>query len=173
MNRKRFILIYLLLLCFLLPGCSKKKAPSSAALDIATSINICCRYRQTHLQRSYTSTDKIDIILQYLHKISPKGRAEEDPELLQGDFCNITIHLTGGTQRIYRIKDNCFFSIDYRPWQAIDSEQGNILFHLINHIPSDHETNAVFAAYRYPPIPAAPEPLYKKLGLIVRPSFLF
>ena len=137
MKRNGNVIIYLLLVCFILSGCRYRNAPSPAALDLAASINIHCRHGQANLSRQYTDENKMDVILHYLHKISPQGLAKEDPELLQGDFCTLVIQLSDGTQRTYRIKGNSFFSVDYRPWQTIDAEPVRVLLHLIAHIPSD------------------------------------
>ena len=140
MNRKYRIVILFFLLCCLLSGCFPQRTPSPSALDIATSIVVQCLYQQTQFQCHYTNTDKIDVILHYLHSISPKGRTAVDPELLHGDTCIITVYLTSGNQHIYRLKEACYFSVDYHPWQSIDREDGSILFHLFHHIPSDPST---------------------------------
>lgn len=137
MKQKQKLLLWMLLLCILLPGCRQTQVTTPSTLDIASSIIISYRWKQGQLQRNYTNADKIDVILHFLHKITPKGRAEKDPELLQGNDCNITIHLAGGNMRIYRIKNGSYLSVDYQPWQAIDREQERIFFHLIHHIPSD------------------------------------
>lgn len=138
---KKSIFIFSCLVCVLLTGCGRSNTAPSAPLAVVTSVDIDYAYRQVHLQRTYTQAEKIDVFLHFLNRLSPLGRTSEDPEQLLGDVCKITVRLTDGTQRIYRMRGSQYLSVDSRPWQLISKERGSVLFHLVNHIPSDLPQN--------------------------------
>lgn len=125
------------LMCLLLSGCVQKEDETPAPLQLVSHIEILYDYRQSQLQRHYTNTDKIDVVLHYLHKLSPYGLASEDPEYLQGDSCKITVHLSDGSQHIYRLRGSRYLSVDFHQWQNVDYNKGSVLFHLFHHLPSD------------------------------------
>lgn len=126
-----------LVICLTFSGCSPKPSVTQEPLALVTAVEVTYDYRQTRLYRSYTSSDKMDVILYYLYDLAPYGRAEEDPEQLRGDSCKITVHLSNGKTHTYRQQGSRYLSVDSRPWQKISEAKGAVLFHLINHIESD------------------------------------
>ena len=126
-----------LLLCFLFSGCRDNTDHTEPALVYVTEISIDYQYRQSHLRRHYTDSDKMDVILYYLYDLSPHGQPEEDPEQIQGDSRKITLTLSNGQTRIYRQIGSQYLSVDFHPWQKISQKKAGVLFHLVNHIESD------------------------------------
>lgn len=126
-----------LLVCVLFSGCKEKTNLPETPLVFVTQVHIDYQYRQSHLQRRYTDSDKMDVILYYLYDLSPHGQPEEDPEQIQGDSCKITVTMSDGSQRVYRQVAGQYLSVDSRPWQKISEMKGNVLYHLVNHIESD------------------------------------
>ena len=123
--------------CLLLSGCKAKEFVPEEPLVYVTQVSVDYEYRLSHLRRSYTDSDKMDVFLYYLYDLSPHGKPEEDPEQIQGDSCKITLSLSDGTQRVYRQIGSQYLSIDWQPWQKINQGKGSVLFHLVNHIQSD------------------------------------
>lgn len=117
-------------------GCTKKESAQNAPV-LVTQIQIDYRHKQDHLLRRYTNTKKIDVILYYLYDLEPVGRPQEDPEQIQEDFCRITLGFSDGKTKIYRQIGNKYLSVDSHPWQKIKENEGRVLYHLVNHIPSD------------------------------------
>lgn len=136
MKKTLWQVFFLLVLVLSFSGCSKAEAPNNAPA-IVTQIQIDYLHKQSYLQRSYTNTKKIDTILYYLYDLEPFGKPQEDPEQIQGDYCRITLGFSNGKTKIYRQVGSRYLSVDSRPWQRIKENQGRILYHLVNHIPSD------------------------------------
>lgn len=137
MDFNKRILPVIFLLCIWLCGCRNEVPAPEASVVYVTQVNIDYQYRQSHLRRSYTNTDKMDVFLYYLYDLSPHGQPEEDPEQIQGDSCKITVTLSNGEHRIYRQIGSQYLSVDSRPWQKISETKGALLYHLVNHIESD------------------------------------
>lgn len=123
--------------CLLLSGCSATATETAPPPDLVTKIAVSYDHQDIHLDRIYTDTDKMDVILFYLYSLSPYGDAEEDPELLTGERCKITVWLSSGQHKIYRQYAEQYLSIDSHPWQKIEEDQASVLYHLIRHIDSD------------------------------------
>ena len=137
MKRIGCVFMVAVLMCVFLSGCGQKKYEASAPLKLVSHIEILYDYRQSQLRRLYTDTDKIDVVLHYLHKLTPYGLAADDPEYLQGDSCKITVHLSDGSQHIYRMRGSRYLSVEFHQWQNVDYNKGSVLFHLFRHLPSD------------------------------------
>ena len=129
-------MIGVLLLCTVLAGCSPTK-PESAPLKLVSSVEIDFRSQQVNLHRIYTQADKIDVILHYLHRLMPRGTPDSDPEQLLEEWCKITVRLTDGGTRIYRLRGKEYLSVDLQPWKNISRERCSVLYHLIDHLPGD------------------------------------
>lgn len=133
------LLKYLLtafILCLTLTGCSPTK-PEAAPLKLVNSVEIDFQLQQEHLQRLYTDAEKIDVVLHYLHRLSPHGVPDFDPEQLIGERCKITVRMSGGQTHTYRIQGKQYLSVDLKPWKSISRERCTILYHLLRRIPSD------------------------------------
>ncbi len=131
------ILPAICMLCIFLSGCKAKEPASEDPLVYVTQVSVDYEYRLSHLRRSYTDSDKMDVFLYYLYNLSPHGEPDEDPEQIRGDSCRITLTLSDGTQRVYRQIGSQYLSVDCQPWQKISQGKGSVLFHLVNHIQSD------------------------------------
>lgn len=137
MEQIRKTLPVICILCLLLSGCKAQDPVPEDPLVYVTQVSVDYEYRLSHLRRSYTDSDKMDVFLYYLYGLSPHGKPEEDPEQIQGDSCRITLTLSDGTQRVYRQMGSRYLSVDCQPWQEISQRKGSVLFHLVNHIPGD------------------------------------
>jgi len=133
----RKILPFLVFFVLLTTGCKPKSSDHAEPLVVVTEVEIDYQYRQNHLHRNYTDSDKMDVILYYLYDLSPYGKPDQDPEQIQGDSCKITVTLSNGQQRIYRQIGSAYLSVDFHPWQKISETKGALLYHLVNHIKSD------------------------------------
>jgi hypothetical protein len=89
------------------------------------------------IQRHYTDSQKMEYVLLYLRLLKPFGKPDTDPDQLDKDVYQITVHLSDGDRRIYRQKAHKYFSWDSRPWQKIDPAQASGLYALMEHLPSD------------------------------------
>ena len=131
----------ILILCLILTGCTPAK-PETAPLKLVSSVEVDFRHGQENLHRIYTQSDKVDVILHYLHKLTPRGTPDSDPEQLLEEQCKITVRLTGGESRIYRLQGKQYLSVDLKPWKTISRERCSVLYHLVSHLPGDVTSKA-------------------------------
>lgn len=129
-------ILTVLILCLILTSCSPTK-PEAAPLKLVNSVEIDFHHKQEHLQRLYTDAEKIDVVLHYLHRLSPRGNSDSDPEQLIGERCRITVRMSGGQAHTYRIHGKQYLSVDLKPWKSISRERCTILYHLLRRIPGD------------------------------------
>ncbi len=137
MRRFRFGWIMVLMVCILLCGCGNRRDSAIQSLNLTEKISIDCYYRDNHLLRTYTDSDKIDVILKYLHELSPNAQISQQPEQADGDRCNITIYLSNGTTRSYDLQGKEYLRKNQGAWYSVDPQKANIIYHLVNHIESD------------------------------------
>ena len=76
-------------------------------------------------------------VLIYLRLLKPLGKPDSDPDSLEKDIYEITVHLSDGSKRFYRQKAHRYFSKENRPWQSINPEYAAGLYSLMQHLPSD------------------------------------
>lgn len=116
--------VILLLLC----GCGKAQLQPPA---VVTRVDIDCRHAGIRIFRSYTETEQIEAVLDYLRLQRTLGRAETDPERIRGDSYVIEIHSSNGQRHIYRLRADRYLSKDNHPWQRIDPEYSGGLYALL------------------------------------------
>lgn len=125
------------MLAVFLCGCSHVNVKEPAQPTLVDRIEVLYNNHDVQLQRSYTSTDKIDTILFFLYGLSPVGRVEEDPEQIAEKRCEVTAVLSNGKTRIYRLRGGRYLSANCKPWQKIDSQKADWLFTVLVSMPSD------------------------------------
>lgn len=131
---KKFL--YVILVCLLCTGC--KKTEIKKPMEYVTGIEIDCYYRDRYLHRQYRDAEKMDIITEYLYRLHPRDMLTfEDPDNMLGNSCRIILSLSTGKTRVYHQKGNEYLSVDLHRWQRIQDADGNVLYHLINHLESD------------------------------------
>lgn len=124
-------------ICSCLFLCACKPPAVQDSIVLVTEVDIRYNYKNTQLNRTYTNTDKIDVILYYLYSLEPYGQPEEDPEQIRDDCCHITVYLSNGSSRSYRQQGSRYISVDFCPWQNISPTRAAVLHHLLRHIESD------------------------------------
>lgn len=135
---KKFIKLYtLLFLCAFLCSCRAAMPEQPALPGIVTSVQVSYRSKKLRLQRTYTDGQKIDVILQYLHRLKPLGPARNDPEYLDGEFCRIVVTQAGGQSHSYRLCCGEYLSVDCKPWQRYQPESADPIFPLLSRMPGD------------------------------------
>ena len=131
--RTAFLMI---LLCPFLCGCqNNKEHPGS--LNLTQEVHVDCQYRQNTIKRTYTNSDKIDVILKYLHALPSPGQPYRHPVPQSGDLCKITVLLWDGRQHHYELNNKNLLRINSGEWFDIEPEKANVIYHLVNHIESD------------------------------------
>ncbi len=128
--------IPLCIFLLLLSGCRRDEAPQPTC-RVVTGVDISFRYEDMRLQRHYTDNKKVESVLLYLRLLKPLGKAYHAQELPEEDLYEITVHLSDGSDRIYRQKAHRYFSRPERPWEQIDPGQASQLYQLMRHYPSD------------------------------------
>lgn len=120
----------------LLSGCSQLHTTEEAA-RVAVQIDVTCTRDGESVTRQYTTPEKLEAMLLYLRLLKPKERAQIDPEDYLGTVSKISVLLSSGEKRIYRIRADKFLSKDAAPWQVIDPAHAQQLYPLLLLMPSD------------------------------------
>ena len=123
--------------CLFLCACNRRPDAVQEPIVLVTAVDIRYNYKNTQLNRTYTNSDKMDVILYYLYGLEPYGKPDEDPEQIRNDCCHITVHLSNGRSRIYRQQGSRYLSVDFSPWKNISPTRAAVLHHLLRHIESD------------------------------------
>ena len=138
---RKFQKLFLLFLftAMLLSGAAARRQfqTPSPALRMVTRMEIRCVDGTQQISRRYTRPEKLRPFLTYLRLLEYRGKAETDPERLQGSRIEIVVFYADGTRRNYRQQVNRYLSRDYHPWEKIDPNQAKFLQPLLQAIPSD------------------------------------
>ena len=136
--RKYLCLCALLAIFSLISGCCRiLHNEKSAPYRVVTQIHVTYENGALETQRQISQEAKMRPILDYLRYLDPYGRPQEDPELVSGNDCCITLHYSDGSQRIYRQRADRYMRIDDGPWTRIDQAKAMELKMLLWVIPSD------------------------------------
>lgn len=133
MGMKRKSCLFLILLVFLCPQkiCGAKKP------TLISRITVTAGYGENTLMRTYTSEEKMETVLSYLYKLKKTGRARVDPEQLTGIRHQVTIWMSDGSFRTYRIRDCRYLSEGCEPWETLDYGQASLIMPMLYLLPSD------------------------------------
>lgn len=133
MGMKRKGYLFLILFVFLCPQqvCGAEKP------ILISRITVTAGYEEHTLTRNYTSEEKIETVLGYLYKLNETGRARIDPEQLTGIRHHVTVWMSDGSFRTYRIRDCRYLSKGCGPWKTLDYGQASLLMPMLYLLPSD------------------------------------
>jgi len=139
MRKLQKLFILFLFTAGLLTGSSARRQFHflSPTLSMVTRMEIRCISGQQSLERLYTQPDKMKPFLTYLRLLEYRGKAEVDPERLQGSHIEIVVYYADGVHRIYRQRANRYLSRNSHPWEKIDPNQAKFLQPLLQAIPGD------------------------------------
>ena len=135
----------LFLLCcssaIIMSGCGVNNTPQQPLCRVVTRVDISCQTEHMLMQRHYTHPDKMEYVLLYLRLLKFRGKPDTDPEQINKDIYEITVHLSDGSKKLYKQKAHRYFSRDSRPWEMIDPAQAAGLYLLMQKVPSDPVTS--------------------------------
>ena len=134
---KKAITIFILF-CFtsiIMSGCLANH--SRPLTKVVTQVDISCQQEDVNISRHYTDSQKMEYVLLYLRLLKRKGKPDADPDTMDKDIYEITVHFSDGSSRLYRQKAHRYFSEGSGAWQMIDPVQAAGLYKLMEHLPSD------------------------------------
>ena len=134
--KKRLLGVILGFVCVALTGCIRDRAVSVQS-SVVTRIDITCESGPQVLQRSYTSPEKMRLLLLYIRSVSSPFASLPEPEDSGGRKISITTVSANNTTKVYRQHGERFFQEGDGGWQRIDPEKGGVLWELIQSLPSD------------------------------------
>lgn len=134
--------VFLAIICMLFVGCHREK-DSNVQNNVVTRIDITCESGEEILQRSYTSPDKMRLVLLYIRSVSSPFASLPEPEDPGLRKISITTVSANNTTKVYRQHGERYFQEGSGGWQKIDPEKGGILWELIQSIPGDPEEQAL------------------------------
>lgn len=137
MDRRLLFAFFLIVLCC--GGCGKPK--EQAAVRVVTAIELTATRDGSLHSKTYTDSDTMGSILQYLRKLDPYTPTDIAPDSFRTDAYQITVFYSDGTQTVYRQIYDRYFQIPDGSWRLIDPHFGNMLSQLLD---LDRETACIF-----------------------------
>ena len=134
---QKLIFILFLLAGLMLCGCGVKPSSYTPPSRIVSYVDIYCQKPDGVLTRHYTAPGKVEAVLHYVRLLDPNGPTPVTQEAMQGDLCEIVIHLQDGGIRVHRQRSDTFAALHRRYWGRIDRSLGMRLNHIIKLLPSD------------------------------------
>ena len=127
------------MVCILLTGCRSSASQLSPVPGCRVVTKVTVTYENGPIQasRCYTSSEKMQQILNYLRLIDPYGHPDEDPEAASGSTYHIILSYSDGCEKIYRQKSDRFLKEDGGPWKKIDPIEAEDLGKLMGQMESD------------------------------------
>lgn len=123
MKRRLAIVFILILLCC--GGCGKQ--PQEQTVRVVTAIEIIGTRDGRLLQRSFTGSQDMHRILQYLRKLDPYTPTELSPDSFRTDAYQIILRYSDGNHAVYRQIYDRYFQIPDGSWRVIDPKLGDQL----------------------------------------------
>ena len=136
--RKAIIFALLVSMAFALCGCDlHPQAPSDHGARVITAVTVIYKNGQLQTQRYYNTDQKMQQIMNYLRRIDPYGKPEEDPETASGSDFHIELSYSDGSRQHYRQKSDRFMQGADGIWRCIDSGKATRLSEILGRLPSD------------------------------------
>lgn len=123
----------LLLLFVILTGCAR--AEELPACRVVTGVQVEFQQNGKLLHRSYTKTESVQAVLNYLRILKPFGPVI--PETNAENGCRITLHFSHGPDSVYLQQGNAYLCCDGGDWETIDQSRATLLYPLLLLLPSD------------------------------------
>ena len=126
-------IIFLLIFCFLLGGCTV--SASEPSIRVVTGIQVQYKQNGTEITRTYSRDSSIRSVLNYLRMLRPYG-----PIIPEGDpqpTCQITLRYSSGTDCTFRQMGDRYLCKNNEYWEKIDVVQAQLLYPLLLLLPSD------------------------------------
>ncbi len=149
---KKLVKIFtILVIIFLLDGCSPPISQNSVASSIVSGITFTCESCDTLTRRVYTSPEKLRFILLCLRKLGPDFPPGVDVDAIAGKTLHIVLDCADGSRVTYRIKNNQYIRKNGGSWRKINTESVTGFFQLIMEIPGDADEDLFWDPLRNKP----------------------
>jgi hypothetical protein len=129
---------FVLFFAFLCSGCCPVSPKTEGKpYRIVTRIDIAYENDDLVTKRQIFREEKMRPILDYLRYLDPYGVPLEDPDLIEGNDCFITLCYSDGSQCVYQQRADLYFRKDRSPWKRVDPAKAMELKMLLWMIPGD------------------------------------
>ena len=125
----------ILFLAVLLTGCCVR--PSCTVPQIVTRVEVIHAAEEGLEHFTYTSPEKIEILLGYLRTARPSAADPITPETFRAEAYEIRVTLLDGTQRVYNQIYDRYLQRPGDPWRHIHTSHGGSLRSLLQELPPD------------------------------------
>ena len=135
----------LLVIIFILTGCSSNRSQCSVASSLVKQATITCESCDVFSRRDYTSPEKLRLILLCIRRLGPDFPPKVDAQALEGKTLRITLTCADGSLVTYRIKNNQYLRKNDGPWRQINADSASGFYQLIMMLPSDEDADRSMA----------------------------
>ena len=130
--------IFICLLCFCLCGCSYPAPPGEAhGSRVITSVEVTATENGQLHRYHYNTETKVRTILTYLRRIKPELAVSIDPDTFRTEQYCVTLHLSDGSQTVYRQLHTEYLQKNDGVWRSIDPAHGSALVRILKELPPD------------------------------------
>ena len=131
-ERSRLGCAIMFLMC-ILSGCGNRHGEETAptAYRVVWKMEVTYQNGDWEGQRSYEDPEQMQMIMNYLRWIKPKGTPTEDPMTQQGEEIDVQLYYSDGTTKTYHQRCSRYFREGEGPWENVDPEQAGELSRLL------------------------------------------
>lgn len=129
--------LLLLLLFLLLPIRSSFGAKSESRFRYVLRADVTLFQGQQQQTRVYLKPKKINSVLNYLRRTSPRGKVAQAQAVSDSHHYCIRLYYCDGDTQDYYLQDYQYFCKDPTLWQKVSRSHAQYLYPLIQLLPSD------------------------------------
>lgn len=122
----------LLVLAVMLTGCGRH---AEIPCRVITGVDVQYQQGGAWVERTYFQQESMEAVLNYLRMLKPEGIVlPDDPQTIN---CQITVHFSDGTDKLFFQQGNIYLREGDGAWEKIDRQQAQLLYPLLLLMPSD------------------------------------
>ena len=140
MGKKLRLLAMGMMLVYFLSGCGFSNAQKPPAYRVITQISVDYQRGTLQSQWLFSTSEKMQMILDYLRGIDPYGAPSEIPEEMPGSNFQIELLYSDGSTCNYHQRADRFMRIGDGPWKRIDPQKALELSQILGQLTSDPPT---------------------------------
>lgn len=131
---KFILLLCILFLCALIPFGGSAAAPQNRYI---VQVRVILHKNEHQQTWNYRQPKKINSFLNYLRTTDPRGRVYSAQPVSDSHRYRITLYYSDGSQNDYHLQDYRYFCKNPDLWQRVSSAHAQLLYPLLQLLPSD------------------------------------
>ena len=126
---RRTVFTFILFICCLAGGCGRRQPQKG--VRVVTSVTVTSTHESQLRTQTFTDSEKMEIILNYLRKLDPYTRTHIAPDSFRSDAYEIIVSYSDGNHSVYRQIYDQYFQVPDGSWRKIDPGHGGQLLGIL------------------------------------------